>query len=548
MPTVTLEVNPNVATEAAQSLKHIQAALQHAQATNQELALLADRVSDAVMICDAQRCIRWVNPSFTRLTGFSLAESLDQQPEELLSGPHTEAALITRINQTLAQGLAVEGLEICQHRKDGEPFWVARTVHPLPDANGQVTRYIELMRDISAPRRAEAEHTRRLQAELALVAKADFLARMGHSMRSPLNAIMGFSQLLDMQGTTGLPENLQRQLGHIRTAGQQLLTLLDQALDYARLDEPSMSVRPQRVGLTGLLREVCAAQEALARAHDVTVVVDCAPHAAWADPHPARDILVQLLNNAIRVSPAGSTVWLRAREATDERLSIIEVRDQGAGIDQSDLPKLFQPFTQLDRGPDQSVNDGHGLGLAVAQRMAALMHGRIEVHSTLGEGSVFALKLPLAERASSTSPGNSARAASEPLVMLPPLRVVHIEDNPLNRSLVEALFATYPQVRLLSAETAAEGMACIESMQPDVALVDINLPDGSGLDLCRQLRAKPAFKQLPLIALSGDALPDHIARALQAGFNQYLVKPLQINRLLTILAALPNTKAAPPLQ
>jgi len=131
-------------------------------------------------------------------------------------------------------------------------------------------------------------------------------------------------------------------------------------------------------------------------------------------------------------------------------------------------------------------------------------------------------------------------------VMLPPLRIVHIEDNPLNRSLVEALFATYPHVRLQSAETATDGLASIEAMQPDVALVDINLPDGSGLDLCRKLRSMPQFKKLPLIALSGDALPDHIARALQAGFNQYLVKPLQINRLLTILAALPTAQASPP--
>ena len=545
MPQNTIEADLPVTTEQGLPMRQIQAALQRAQATNQELALLADRVSDAVMICDAQRCIRWVNPSFSRLTGFSLSESLDQQPEELLSGPHTEAALITRINQTLAQGHAVENLEICHHRKDGEPFWVARTVHPLPDADGQVTRYIELMRDVSAQRRGEAEHTRRLQAELTLVAKADFLARMGHSMRSPLNAIMGFSQLLDMQDQTGMPESLQRQLGHIRTAGQQLLSLLDQALEFARLDEPSVTLRPQRLAMTGLLREVCAAQEALARKHNVTVVVDCAPHTVWADPQPTKDILVQLLNNAIRVSPAGSTVWLRAREVAEERMGIVEVRDQGAGIDQSDLPKLFHPFTRLDRATEADSSEGHGLGLAVAQRMAALMHGRIEVHSTLGEGSVFGLKLPLAERTHTTTP-TSARP-SEPLVMLPPLRVVHIEDNALNRSLVEALFATYPQVRLLSADTAADGLACIESMQPDVALVDINLPDGSGLDLCRQLRAKAAFKKLPLIALSGDALPDHIARALQAGFNQYLVKPLQINRLLTILAALPSTQAAPPL-
>ena len=180
----------------------------------------------------------------------------------------------------------------------------------------------------------------------------------------------------------------------------------------------------------------------------------------------------------------------------------------------------------------------------MSQRLAELMHGRIDVSSTLGHGSVFTLRLPLAE-----GPGalrSTYARGAEPAIMLPPLRVVHIEDNALNRSLVEAMFAAYPQVRLYSAETAGEGLASIESIRPDVALVDINLPDGSGLDLCRRLRSQADFKTLPLIALSADALPEHIARALQPGFNHYLVKPLQIQRLLGILAHMPSTQAAPP--
>lgn len=534
---------PRSSEDKSQTLRQIEAALQLAEASNQELALLADRVSDAVLICDAQRCTRWVNPSFTRLTGFSLAEILGLLPEELLSGPHTEASQITRINQLLSQGQSVEGVQLCIHRKDGEPVWVQRTVYPVPTRGGEVSRYIELLQDITQQRRAQTEHTRRLQAELALAAKAEFMGRMGHSTRSPLNAIMGFSQLLDMNEGSALPEPLRRQLGHIQAAGQQLLALLDRAMEFVQLDESLVTMQPQRLAMTSVLREVCSAQEELARSHGVTVVVDCAPHTLWADAKATRDILEQLLNNAIRVSPPGSTVWLRAREINDERMGSVAVRDQGAGIEQSDMAKLFQPFSQLGHGLDNS--QGHGLGLAVAQRMAALMHGRIDVRSTLGEGSEFELKLPLAHTGVGATPSQQARQP-EPLVKLPALRVVHVEDNALNRSLVEALFATYPQVRLQSADTAAAGMACIEAMQPDVALVDINLPDGSGLDLCRRLRAHPQFKKLPLIALSADALPDHIARALQAGFNQYLVKPLQINRLLTLLAALPAAQATPP--
>jgi PAS domain S-box-containing protein len=528
--------------QQSQLLKQQQAALQRAQATNQELALVADRATDAIMICDAQRCISWVNPAFTRLTGFPLTECHGQLPEELLSGPHTDPAVITRINQMLAQGATVERLEVCHHRKDGEPFWVSRSVQPLHGPDGQINRYIEVLTDIGEHRRAEHEHAKRLEAEVAVATKADFLARMSHSMRSPLNAILGFTQLLDMQAEAKLPEPQRRQIGHIHTAGQQLLSLLDQTLEYAKLDDKPLGIRPQRVEISVLLREVRAALEDDALAQDITVVVDCQCPAVWADPQHTRAILLNLMSNAIKFSPRGATIWLQGKVAPDERIGIVEIRDQGFGIEENDMPRLFQPFTRLDTAPGKPA--GNGLGLAVSQRLAELMHGRISVTSTLGKGSNFSLHLPLAE-----GPGalrTPSLRGNEPAIMLPPLRVVHIEDNALNRSLVEAMFSAYPQVRLYSAETAAEGLASIEATHPDVALVDINLPDGSGLDLCRRLRSQAAFKKLPLIALSADALPDHIARALQTGFSHYLVKPLQINRLLTILAHLPSTQAAGP--
>ena len=537
-----LQLRHDAFEQQAQVLRQLQAALQRSQATNQELALVADRVSDAIVICDARRCISWVNPAFTRLTGFTLSEVHGQQPEELLSGPHTDPAVITRINQVLAQGEGIEHLEVCHHRKDGEPFWVSRTVQPVPGPEGQVQRYIEVLTDITERRRADSEHAHRLEAEVALAGKVDFLSRMSHSMRSPLNAILGFTQLLDMDAQA-LPETQRRHVHHIHTAGQQLLQLLDQALSFAKLEDKPAGSRPQRVELSVLLREVRAALEDDALSKDITVVVDCQCPAVWADGQHARTILMNLMGNAIQYSPTGSTIWLHAKTSADAREGIVEVRDQGYGIDAGDLPRLFQPFIRLDN-PAAGHTHGNGLGLAVSQRLAELMHGRIDVTSTLGRGSVFALHLPLAELGRK-SQGDVHRLPSQS-VMLPPLRVVHIEDNALNRSLVEAMFAAYPHVRLFSAETAAEGLQAIQTQHPDVALVDINLPDGSGLDLCRKLRAQADFKKLPLIALSADALPEHIARALQTGFSHYLVKPLQINRLLHILAALPSAQAAPP--
>ena len=307
-----------------------------------------------------------------------------------------------------------------------------------------------------------------------------------------------------------------------------------------QLDERAVGIRPQRIDLGIMLKEIRASLEDEATAQEITVVVDsqCPP---VGRPQHTRAILSNLLSNAIKFSPSGSTVWLNAHMSQDERIGVVEIKDQGFGIEQNDLTRLFK-FTRLDTGSTKTR--GHGLGLAVSQRLAELMHGSIEVSSTLGRGSVFALKLPLAEGLSPNKLGTNR--SSEPPVMLPPLRVVHIEDNPLNRSLVEAMFSAYPQVRLHSAETAAEGQAAIESMNPDVALVDINLPDGSGLDLCRRIRAQSQFRHLPMIALSADALPEHIAKALQNRLQPLPGQALADHALIDHLVDLADHAAAPP--
>ena len=526
----------------AQQIRQLQSALQRSQATNQELALIADRVSDAIILCDASRCITWVNPAFTRLMGFTLTECHGQLPEELLCGPQTDAAAITRINQQLAHGESVDRLSVCHHRKDGEPVWVARSVHPIIGADGIVQRHIEVLSDLRDQRRAQTEHDRRLETEIALATRADFLSQLSHGMRASLNAILGFTQLLEMSPGLQDDDTSRRHLGHLHTAGQQMLNLLDQALTYSELEAAPVRPRIQRVELSMLLKDVSADLHTEAEARQINVVIDCQSPAVWADPQHTRAILANLLRNALQYSAPGSTVWLVGKPSADAQEGVVEVRDQGQGIADEDQARLFQPFIRLAQpasamsaSPAGGSVPGNGLGLAISHRLAELMHGRISVSSTLGRGSVFALHLPMA-----ASPGQGVGAGRKtaPPVVLPSLRVVHIEDNELNRSLVEALFKPYPQVRLYSAETAAEGAQLIEREQPDVALIDIGLPDGSGLDLCRRLRAQPAHARVQWIALSGDALPEHISRALQTGFHHYLVKPLQIQRLLDILAAL----------
>ena len=519
-----------------------------AQATNQELALMADRITDAVLVCDAQRCIRWANPAFTRLTGYTLEDAYGRQVEELLSGPQTDAEAVRRINQWISQGEGVERVAMCQHHKDGEAFWVERTVQPLPGPDGVVDRYIEILTDLRAQRWAQTEHHSRLEAEVALARRTTFLGQLSLGMRGPLNTIVGFSQLLDMDIQAS--PDARRQVGNIQQA-QQLIQLLDKAVKLANAEDRSLPVHAQRVNLLAVSKEASHALEAAARDRRITLVIEGDSPTGWADPVHVRDVLTQLLRFAISHCPPDNTIWVACRHSPDHGRALIEVNHQGGDglLPGGDATRLFEPFAAVPGNtpsPRQTQSfdelDDHGMGLAIAQRLAELMNGSLSVSTALGKGVMFTLNLPLADRLA--APAVAPSPAQPPAgIELPPLRIIHVEDNALNRSLVEALFAAYPQVQLSSFPTASQGLAAIQGEMPDVALVDINLPDGSGLDLCRTLRASPLTRRVPLIALSGDALPDHIARALQAGFNHYLVKPIQLQRLLGILAGIP---ANPP--
>lgn len=273
-----------------------------------------------------------------------------------------------------------------------------------------------------------------------------------------------------------------------------------------------------------------------ASAQHLNLILEAAPCAAWAEPQRVREVVLNLLSNAIKYSQPNRTVWLRCGAMPHNPNQVfIEVQDQGVGIAADALPLLFQPFTRLES--TRAMASGHGLGLAISRRQAQLMQGDIIVDSRMGQGSAFRLILP----ADHSTPDHALLTAGESTPTpyapeIPAMQLVYVEDNAMNRTLVEAVLSAYPQVDVALASSVIEGMAAIELTTPDVVLLDINLPDGTGLDICKRIRANPDWPQPLLIALSADALPHHIGAAMEAGFDEYLVKPLQIHRLLDVLS------------
>jgi two-component system, sensor histidine kinase len=370
----------------------------------------------------------------------------------------------------------------------------------------------------------------RRAADAANQAKSVFLANMSHELRTPLNAVLGFADLLKRE--RDLNPRQVRGLNLIEQGGQHLLALINDVLDLARIEAGRMELYPEAVELPAFLRVVADVMRVRAEQKDLRFELDAPadlPRAVCLDEQRLRQVLLNLLGNAIKFTDAG-TVSLRARcSASGEgRVRLhFEVRDSGIGIDAAQLPRLFQPFEQVSDAKRRS--GGTGLGLAISRQLVRSMDGDIEVASTLGQGSAFSfdIDVPLAQAA-------VAEAADEHSVTGyrgPRRKVLIVDDVAENRALavdfLESLGFT-----LAEASDGCEGLEMARAIHPDLIVVDNRMPVMSGLELTRLLRAQAEFASVPIIAVSASATREDRERSLSAGVDAFLTKPLDLRELL----------------
>ncbi|ATQ78258.1 hypothetical protein CR152_29925 [Massilia violaceinigra] len=400
-------------------------------------------------------------------------------------------------------------------------------IAPATDELGQLAARMEHASMLLAARSADAEQAYR-EAERASKAKTEFLSRTSHELRTPLNAILGFAQLLERD--LKMPAEREH-VGHILKGGRHLLALINEVLDIARIETGHMDLEPEPVEVDSLLREALALIAPMAGERGVTLAAQ-APSSGvhvLADRKRLLQVMLNLLSNAVKYNHPNGTVSLRV-EADAERARI-GVSDNGPGIDPSLQARLFRPFDRL--GAEHRPGEGTGLGLAVSLQMVRAMGGDIGMESTVGKGSTFRVELPLSAAA------GHAHAAQPASIAAPPSQractVLYIEDQSSNLALVEILLAKRANITLLSASTGSEGLALAQRHGPDLVLLDLHLPDVSGLDVLAQLHATPGLSQTPVVVVSADALPATIAGALAAGAADYLTKPLDVSLFFATL-------------
>ncbi|MBC7940449.1 MAG: response regulator, partial [Chitinophagaceae bacterium] len=385
-------------------------------------------------------------------------------------------------------------------------------------------------------------------AEDANRAKSDFLSRMSHELRSPLSAVLGFAQLLQ-SGTPPPTERQEESVDEILKAGWYLLGLIDEILDLSLIESGRLSCVLEPVSLAEVLHDCLALVEGQAAARGIRLSLARLDDACivTVDRTRLKQVFINILSNAIKYNREGGTVQVHCDAVAPGRICI-RIEDSGSGLSPEQLGHIFEPFERL--GQESSAIEGTGIGLALSKRLVELMGGRIGADSMVGQGSVFWVELdaPGAQTSAPTSVPKSAQETADaqlPAAAAPgptaagrrPCTVLCVEDNRANQLLMQRLLARRPDVRLLLAGDGQQGVQLAREMQPDVVLMDINLPGLSGLEAMERLAADAATAHIPVIAVSALAMRHDIDKGLRAGFFRYLSKPIKIDALTEALDA-----------
>ncbi|PJJ18062.1 PAS domain S-box-containing protein [Janthinobacterium sp. OK676] len=492
----------------------------------------------AVAEFDLQGRILAANQNFLDLTGYQLEDVLGLHHSVFCEPRYVTSPDYVAFWQHLAHGEFNTG-EYKRLGKDGREVWIQASYNPIFNTDGKPFKVVKLATDVSE-RRAMQENLRAAKdrAELAAESKTSFLANMSHEIRTPMNAIIGFTEVLL---GTALDSLQRRHLGTVRQSARSLLELLNDILDMAKLEKGATELELVDFSLPDLVDHVAASLRITAQARDLVLHVDVDPGMGQfflGDARRVQQVLTNLIGNAVKFTEVGH---VRVAVGMQGEKVHIAVHDTGIGIPADRLDKIFAPFTQADSSMSRRFG-GTGLGTTISLQLVELMGGTITVESTLGVGSVFHVLLPLA-------PGKAvSRRSEQPVVALPPLRILAADDVPQNvELLLISLGAAGHQVI-----AASDGESAVREFSKgsfDVVLMDVQMPRMDGLEATRLIRVyerEQGLKATPIIALTASVLEQDRRAAQTAGMNGFASKPLEMHKLTAEIARLLDIAVAMP--
>ncbi len=514
------------------------------RAKNERLALQAqtkaivETAVDAIVVIDAKGVISFCNPAVESMFGYSCEELPGRNISLLMPESHQvkhDAYMENYVGggkaKVVGGGREVEGL-----KQDGSCFPIHITVSEF--VVGDKRFFSGVVRDISELKRVESDlKLAKDEAESANQAKSEFLSSMSHELRTPLNAIMGFAQLFsyDLSANSEQKETANE----IYQAGRHLRTLIDDILELGKIEAGSIDVSLEPVDVFSALEECRSLVMPMVEKHGVSLIVEtqsCADVWVLADRTRLKQIFLNLLSNAIKYNRESGSVTIVCERQNAELLRI-KITDTGMGISDKDLDYLFKPFTRLVS--EQSGIEGSGIGLHISKQFVEFMQGEIGVESQVGKGSSFWIDLKIAEMVAKEEGGGSvakhARSKDSDLNSASP-KILIVEDNPTNRIVFKHQF----QALGLSPDIVSgpeEILSRLENMPYGLILTDIHMPGMDGYDLLRYIREleKGTDKHVPVVAVTANVMAGERERCLEAGMDDYISKPVDINVLKKVV-------------
>ncbi len=407
------------------------------------------------------------------------------------------------------------------------------------DESGKPLQIVGTNWDITGQKLAEKELIdAKNEADKANLAKSEFLSRMSHELRTPMNSILGFAQLMEMGK---LPPEQLKCVKHILTSGRHLLRLINEVLDLAGIESGKVVLSFEPVNLHHVIAEISEMIQPMVSARDIRFRVipsEYIQDSVVADYQRLRQVLLNLLNNAVKYNREGGSIEVNIEPAPLNTIGIeflrVSIRDTGFGITQEDIFKLFKPFVRI--GAEKTRTEGSGLGLSLVKKLMEAMGGTIGVNSNPGEGSTFWIELPKSNFIVPKALSQLKTTDQKSDIQQQPATILYIEDNRSNIELVEQIFVNSRNaIRLITKSTGNETVELALQHQPDLILLDLDLPDIHGSQVIEQLQTESKTKDIPVVIISADAMPSQISSLLSAGARDYLTKPLDIKAFLKII-------------
>jgi signal transduction histidine kinase len=407
---------------------------------------------------------------------------------------------------------------------DGKVIWFRTTISPYFNTEGKLSYITADSMDITSCKQLEED------AQKANLAKSEFLARMSHELRTPMNAILGFTQLLGMTAQSKLSDKEMKNLQMISSAGKHLLELINEVLDISKIESGKMDLSIELVDLVFIVDNVISISKSLADTNNISIEYEIIPDGnifAEVDPLRFKQVILNLISNAIKYNKPNGSVVVSFEKPGDGQIRL-GVKDTGYGIPDENKDKIFMPFERFNMNSDQI--EGTGIGLTISQKLIELMKGSIGFESVTGEGSFFYVDIPVSDKIPlPVQIDEQTGSVQLPLKKNNLKKVLYIEDIDVNVELVRQILTKRPRVELLSASNTMDGIGLAQSENPDLILMDINMPGMDGIAAFNKLKVAEETRNIPVIALTADAMSTDIKKALDIGFKSYITKPLDVS-------------------